>query len=363
MIQENLRSDTFPAPLSGDAAEASLPVIRALEEEVLPRLQCGEETYLVVAGKQPQVVVLPPWPGAALQKSSAQFPRVHSSEPVRERWRKEPLLGFVYVIRGEAELLLSNRVVSCHAGNFVFFLPHTWSDRGTSARWKQAASGRADCDLLWLYLRPQEVLCHLSWLRGAQHTGSRHLFIPDNRVLALAELLHEEVSADAFFCDDCDGEYYSENVLSGATCESAPQLLWLITDRVRRKLREGSFLANRLSVQEVFDSGETIENPGQRAQKYVDANLMQRMTLESVARAVFTSRARLAREFRAHTGETFGSYLLRCRIERAQILLATTDYSIKEVAWRTGFSDPDYFSTAFRRSVGSTPTEFRKKIR
>jgi AraC-like DNA-binding protein len=115
--------------------------------------------------------------------------------------------------------------------------------------------------------------------------------------------------------------------------------------------------------QELSRPGETTGSIGQRVQKYVDANLMERMTLESVARANFTSRARLAREFREHTGETFGTYLLRRRLERAQHLLITTPSSIKVIAWRAGFSDPDYFGAAFRRAVGCTPTAFRKKRR
>lgn len=324
--------------------EPSQLVIEIIEKQVLPQLQSGEETYLVVTRKQPQVAVLPSLPGVIVQANTTFSPIIHKPA-ARDRWREEPLIGFIYIIRGEADFLVSRRRVSCHAGNFVFFLPHTWSDLGTSALQKQSASDQVRSDFLWLYLRPTEVLSHLSGVRGGEHAGDPHFFIPDNRIMALAEHLREEV----------DAEFVSP---------TATQLLWIIYDCVRRKLREGSFLTSSLSTREISSIGDqTVASVGQRAQEYMDANLMEQMTLESVARALFTSRARLAREFPLHTGETFGAYLLRCRIARAKHLLTTTSVSIKEVSWRAGFVYPDYFSTTFRRFTGSTPTDFRKERR
>jgi two-component system response regulator YesN len=63
--------------------------------------------------------------------------------------------------------------------------------------------------------------------------------------------------------------------------------------------------------------------------------------------------------------ETYGErpldYLNRLRIGYARELLISGYYSTTEVALRSGFSDPKYFSTVFKRITGETPTEFKNK--
>ena len=47
------------------------------------------------------------------------------------------------------------------------------------------------------------------------------------------------------------------------------------------------------------------------------------------------------------------------RLEHAAQLLITTDESITEIAYNSGFSDPLYFSTAFKKFYNLPPTEYR----
>jgi AraC-like DNA-binding protein len=50
-------------------------------------------------------------------------------------------------------------------------------------------------------------------------------------------------------------------------------------------------------------------------------------------------------------------------VERAQLLLFTTNMTIKEVAYTLGFSDQNYFIRMFRKMTGTTPQEYRKRLR
>jgi two-component system response regulator YesN len=52
-------------------------------------------------------------------------------------------------------------------------------------------------------------------------------------------------------------------------------------------------------------------------------------------------------------------HLIQARIERAGDLLADPGLSVKEVARRSGFESPYYFSRLFRKVTGRTPSEFR----
>ncbi|MBL7776491.1 MAG: helix-turn-helix transcriptional regulator [Saprospiraceae bacterium] len=46
-------------------------------------------------------------------------------------------------------------------------------------------------------------------------------------------------------------------------------------------------------------------------------------------------------------------------MSKARLLLLSTDDPIANIAFDTGFNDPDYFSRAFHKEFGLTPTEFR----
>src|SRR5690606_24197565 len=123
-------------------------------------------TYLVVAQKQLQVLALPSLPGVPREETTGLMPRISKPERLRDKWHKDALMGFAYVISGEADLLLGHRVVACHAGNFAFFLPHTWRNRGFASHWERPGTAQTDCDLLWIFLKEKEVSCHMCWSRG-----------------------------------------------------------------------------------------------------------------------------------------------------------------------------------------------------
>ncbi len=82
-------------------------------------------------------------------------------------------------------------------------------------------------------------------------------------------------------------------------------------------------------------------------------------TVESLAREVRVSRASLAARFRAGVGEPPMTYLTRWRLTLAGDLLQTPGTTVSHVARTVGYSNAFSFSTAFKRQVGITPTEFR----
>ena len=49
-------------------------------------------------------------------------------------------------------------------------------------------------------------------------------------------------------------------------------------------------------------------------------------------------------------------------MERAQLLLYTTNLTIKEVAYTLGFNDQNYFIRMFHKVEGVTPQEYRRKL-
>ena len=56
-------------------------------------------------------------------------------------------------------------------------------------------------------------------------------------------------------------------------------------------------------------------------------------------------------------------YILEIRIRNAQTLLATTDYSVANIASMIGYDNPMYFSRMFRKAKGMSPAKYRKTYR
>jgi AraC-like DNA-binding protein len=86
-------------------------------------------------------------------------------------------------------------------------------------------------------------------------------------------------------------------------------------------------------------------------------------TVESLSRRVNTSRASLAARFRTSVGEPPMTYLARWRLTLAGDLLQASDATVSSVARGVGYHNAYAFSTAFKRQIGVTPTEFRQQRR
>lgn len=96
------------------------------------------------------------------------------------------------------------------------------------------------------------------------------------------------------------------------------------------------------------------------AAEFIQTNHHRAIGVDAVAAYVGFSPSHLGRLFRAHYGTTVQSWLARTRIERAKLLLRTTDRPVGEVARSVGYRDYAPFEKRFRALAGMNPTEYRK---
>jgi two-component system response regulator YesN len=85
----------------------------------------------------------------------------------------------------------------------------------------------------------------------------------------------------------------------------------------------------------------------------------QQQTIRRLALELQISPNYLSSMFKKQTGLALGSYIRFVRIEHAKAMLKETQYRVREVSWRTGFPNSNYFSKAFRKHTGLSPLEFR----
>ncbi|MCD6396459.1 MAG: response regulator [Spirochaetaceae bacterium] len=87
-----------------------------------------------------------------------------------------------------------------------------------------------------------------------------------------------------------------------------------------------------------------------------------RFSLQEICNDVFLSVSQFSLLFKEGTGKTFIEYLTMCRIKEAKSLLKTSDLKSYEIAEKTGFTDPRYFSILFKKITAMTPMEFRRSL-
>lgn len=84
----------------------------------------------------------------------------------------------------------------------------------------------------------------------------------------------------------------------------------------------------------------------------------ERFDANALSNAMAMSRSQLLRRLKTLTGNSPGFYIKKIRLEKAKELLESTDYSVSEVAFKTGFATPSNFSKVFAEKFGMTPSQF-----
>ena len=100
-----------------------------------------------------------------------------------------------------------------------------------------------------------------------------------------------------------------------------------------------------------------------RVLEYINRNLYEEIDIESLATVACVTSTYLIRLFKMNLNVTPLKYITQKKVERAKLLLLTEDISIKELAYKIGFNDVSYFVRLFRSVTGTTPQQYRLKMR
>ncbi|MFC0473006.1 response regulator transcription factor [Halalkalibacter kiskunsagensis] len=94
---------------------------------------------------------------------------------------------------------------------------------------------------------------------------------------------------------------------------------------------------------------------------YVQERLHENITLQDIANELYISRNYLGQIFKKVVGESFKNYLTRIRMEKAKKMIQEGHFLIYEVSEKVGYVNRAYFTTAFKKYTGYTPTELINK--
>ncbi len=98
-----------------------------------------------------------------------------------------------------------------------------------------------------------------------------------------------------------------------------------------------------------------------RAISYIQAHLTDKLSVEDIAANVGYSPSYFSHLFAEETGLSPYHFVVKSRVEQAQQLLQTTRHTVQEIAFQCGFNSAANFCYTFRKLVGSSPHEYRRR--
>ena len=107
-------------------------------------------------------------------------------------------------------------------------------------------------------------------------------------------------------------------------------------------------------------SGKKTEGRIGKVFQYLHRHSGEHVALADVAALINLSESAFCKFFKRTTGKTFSDYVSEIRIGHACRLLAESDDTISEIAFRSGFDSLTYFNRVFLRKKGVRPRELRK---
>ena len=188
----------------------------------------------------------------------------------------------------------------------------------------------ADCTILRLRVAP-ELIAAASTGRGAGALVAPRFQLRDARIEAVAWAIKAELEAEA-----PSDRLYAESLglaLATRMLQASDRSLGAETGRER--------MLSPLQRRRIVD--------------YVEARLDQSLSLVDLAEVAGCGVSQFKALFRRSFGLPAHQYVLRRRVERARILLLSSDLPMSRVAAEVGFADQSHMSKHMRRVLGETP--------
>lgn len=143
--------------------------------------------------------------------------------------------------------------------------------------------------------------------------------------------------------------YFNTRVIAPREFHGAVGLLQLFAEHL-------SLLCNQLLIQ-----AEQTEAPMiSRAREFIESHHADELSLDRVSQAVHASKYYFSKQFKRATGMSLPEYVSRVRLESAKHLLLNRNSRVGEIAFRVGFASITQFNRIFKRTLGQSPTDYRR---
>ena len=153
--------------------------------------------------------------------------------------------------------------------------------------------------------------------------------------------------------------------------EFSPKIKSLFEKMVEQDITKAPFLQYSLAclLEEILltIAIARVRNSGYRtfkkSIKYIHANYTEKIQIPDLAKMEGLSNSRYITLFSKEMGKTPSEYILSLRLGRACDLLSTSDMEISLVGASSGYKDQYFFSKIFKKHMGMSPQEYRKRYK
>lgn len=101
----------------------------------------------------------------------------------------------------------------------------------------------------------------------------------------------------------------------------------------------------------------------ERIERYLQERVSERLTLRQISEDFAVSETYMRNVFREHAGCGLMEYLSRLRIEEAKLMIRKENYTVSEIAERLGYRSIHYFSRQFKQKTGMSPSEYLRSLK
>ena len=240
-----------------------------------------------------------------------------------------PFTYFYYLAEGYGKLSIESEVIDFNAGDLVIINPnirHTlYVDKSISS-----------CKLIGFGIESISI----AGLKNDESMDINYFHV-DNKNKSLqfeglfSDIIREYKGSDLF----------ARSMASSLACALVINLL--------RKYRKKIVVKHDKRVNRQIDY----------IKSYMDANYHEDIKLEDLSAMAYMNKFHLISEFKQSYRITPIEYLILKRIEVSKNILISTNHTMEEVSAIVGFNSQSYFNQVFKKKVGETPSQFRKKHR
>ncbi len=252
---------------------------------------------------------------------------------VTDHWHDE--VEFIYCKSGSLIYTVEGTPVRMQAGQGVFI----------NSRKLHVGSSDGDNPCVFYV-----VILHPMLLCASKHVDTQYIepIIRNNSLKYL--FLDEKVDWQKKILDDIEGMYYaSEEECSELKIQMLFFSVWV----------------------NIFKQGKTAEVPHAKSNhhlntlkdmiSYIQQHYQEKISLEDISRAGCVGKTMCTKLFSTYVNRTPFEFLRDYRIEQSMDMLKSSDLSITDISYETGFSSPSYFGECFRDATGCTPLEYRRE--
>lgn len=241
-------------------------------------------------------------------------------------------IELIYVLRGSCVMIIENELVSLTRGNSIFVFPYTSHDFQV-----HAAGGAKIVQLEFTLDKPESNSPGRCTLDGLHFLNSlsedrKFIKIPNNPEIR-----------------DCMERIIRENRMKLENSDMLSKLYFLELD----------ILLSRY-IQKVPDGDSEFENNCiKQAMKIIHKDYCAEIKITHLAAECGVSERYFRKLFKKYLESTPHDYCNNLRIGKAVELLSNPEIPIKEIAYSTGYSTPQYFCRVFKKAYGFTPQKYR----